>query len=403
VGASQTHFKGSTMFMLAILEAGYEGKVFPVNPKANEIAGLKAFPTVSAIPDDVDYVIIGVPRQFVLGAIEDCVRKRVKAVHIFSAGFSEIGDKDWTLVEKEIAEKAQQGGVRIIGPNCIGISSPWAKIPLGPGEWTLPEAGSIGVVCQSGGILRKWVEIGWARKIKFSKMVSFGNACDLDGLDFIDYMAMDSRTSTIGAYLEGVKDGRRLLEIGQKIKGIKPMVIWKGGRTEAGSKVARSHTASLAAFDGIWSSVLAQIGAIRVEGLEEMTDLLLAFQELPAIRRPNIAILTGLADGGGGDSVASVDVCSGLGLKVPSLLPETVKNLQSIKGIVSNILDNPVDLNLGPASISVVKTALDLVCEDSNVDLVIILMHVVSVLTYRSKEEALAMNDVFIQKAREKK
>jgi len=400
VGTSRDERRGGTQFMKALLKAGYGGNIYPINPNADEIGGLKAFPSISSIPDEVDYVIVAVPKHLVLGVLDDCITKRVKTVHIFTAGFREIGEDEWALVEKEITKKAHQGGFRIIGPNCIGICSPWINIPLGPGDWTLPEAGSVGIVCQSGGLAREILETGIARKIKFSNMVSFGNACDLESIDFLEYLAVDPKTKVIGAYLENVNDGERFLKIAQEITATKPFVVWKGGRTQAGARVAASHTGALAASDIIWNSVLRQVNAVKVEDIDEMSDYILAFQDLPELLRGDIALITGLADGGGGDSVVSTDICTALGLQIPALLDKTVEGLKSIEGIVTNILSNPVDLNLGAADKEVVWKAMDLITNDPNVAIIIVQEHMASVLTYRTREAAQEMNEIFLEFAR---
>jgi acetyltransferase len=231
-------------------------------------------------------------------------------------------------------------------------------------------------------------------------MVSFGNACDLESIDFLEYLAVDPKTKVIGAYLENVNDGERFLKIAQEITATKPFVVWKGGRTQAGARVAASHTGALAASDIIWNSVLRQVNAVKVEDIDEMSDYILAFQDLPELLRGDIALITGLADGGGGDSVVSTDICTALGLQIPALLDKTVEGLKSIEGIVTNILSNPVDLNLGAADKEVVWKAMDLITNDPNVAIIIVQEHMASVLTYRTREAAQEMNEIFLEFAR---
>ncbi|TEU16933.1 MAG: acyl-CoA synthetase, partial [Dehalococcoidia bacterium] len=295
IGASVTAIKAGSVWVWSLKSAGFPGPIYPVGSKSGRIADLEIFPNLRLVPGEVDYVIVAIPRQSVLELLDDCVAKNVKAVQFFTAGFSEMDAQQGHKLEEQMLEKARQGNVRIIGPNCIGVYCPEHKIPFLMG--TLGESGSVGFVSQSGGIATKLVTTGIARHINYSKGVSFGNGIDLDASDFLQYLAADPKTKAIGAYLEGTRDGARLFNTMKEVAKVKPLVVWKGGRTEAGAQAAMSHTGSLASSAAIWSAMLKQAGAIEVHSLEELTDTLLIFQQLRHWQGTSAAIIGGLADG----------------------------------------------------------------------------------------------------------
>jgi len=233
------------------------------------------------------------------------------------------------------------------------------------------ETGPVGFISQSGGIAGKLIEIGIARHINYSKGVSFGNGIDLDASDFLQYMAADLKTKVIGAYLEGTRKGARLFNTIKEVAKVKPLVVWKGGRTEVGAQAAMSHTGSLASSAAIWSAMLRQAGAIEVPNLEELTDTLLIFQHLNCWQGTSIAIIGGLADGGGGISVSASDACLESGLRVPLLSPETNQELGKLLGEVGSILRNPVDVSQARGMANLFH-AIDLVARDTVIDIVLI-------------------------------
>jgi len=276
VGASAGSKKAGSLWVHTLVSAGFPGPVYPVGSKGGRIRELEIFPNLRVIPGEVDYVIVAIPRQSVLELLDDCAVKSVKAVQFFTAGFSEMDVQQGYNLEQQMLEKARQGGVRIIGPNCIGVYCPEWRIPFLLGR--LGGSGCVGFVSQSGGVAGKLATTGIARRINYSKGISFGNGIDLDASDFLQYLAADPKTDVIGAYLEGTRDGIRLFNTIKEVAPVKPLVVWKGGRTEAGAQAAMSHTGSLASSGAIWSAMLRQAGAIEVHGLEELTDTLLIFQ-----------------------------------------------------------------------------------------------------------------------------
>jgi acyl-CoA synthetase (NDP forming) len=294
-------------------------------------------------------------------------------------------------------EKARQGNFRIIGPNCIGVYCPEHKIPFFLGH--CGESGPLGLVSQSGGIATKLVTSRMARHINnYSKGVSFGNDIDLDASDFLQYLAADPKTKIIGAYLEGTRDGAYFFNTMKEVAKVKPLVVWKGGRTEAGTRAAMSHTGSLASSATIWSVMLKQAGAIEVRNLEELTDTLLIFQQLGHWQGTRAAVVGGLADGGGGNSVAAGDACSENGLEVPSLSAETKQRLSDLVGEVGSILCNPVDLSTAQfRGLPTLFRVIDLVARDTTTDVVLIQEDVEILLPIYSLKGLEEITEFFIE------
>ena len=399
VGVSATSIKAGSLWVSDLRSAGFPGRIYPVGSSGGHIGDLEIFPSLRLVPGEVDYVIVAVPRQSALEVLDDCAAKHVKAVHFFTAGFSEMDAQQGRKLEEQMLEKARQGNVRIIGPNCIGVYCPEHKIPFVMG--ILGESGSVGFVSQSGGIAAKLVTIGMARHINYSKGVSFGNGIDLDASDFLQYLAADPKTRVIGAYLEGTRDGTRLFKTMRRVAEVKPLVVWKGGRTEAGAQAALSHTGSLASSATVWSAMLKQAGAIEVHSLEELTDSLLIFQLLGQGQGIRAAIVGGLADGGGGNSVAAGDACMGNGLKVPPLSSETKQKLSELLGEAGGILRNPVDVSQAQfRGLPTLFQALDLIVRDSVSDVVLIQEDTEILLPVYSQKGLEEINDFIIQLGR---
>jgi acetyltransferase len=265
----------------------------------------------------------------------------------------------------------------------------------------LGEEGSVGFISQSGGIAAKLVTIGMTRHINYSKGVSFGNGIDLDANDFLQYLAADPKTNVIGAYLEGTRDGTRLLTTMKEVARIKPLVVWKGGRTEAGAQAAMSHTGSLASSAAVWSAMLRQAGAIEARSLEELTDTLLIFQQFGHAQGTRAAIIGGLADGGGGNSVAAGDACMEQGLRIPPLSSETKQKLSELLGKAGSILCNPVDVSQAQfRGIPTLLQAIELIVRDAISDVVLIQEDVEILLPIYSRKGLEQINDFVIELGR---
>ncbi len=394
VGATADARKSGSKWILGLRTAGYSGALYPVSTHGGTIAGLDIFRSLESIPGDVEHVIASVPAASALQLLDECIRKHARVVMFFTAGFAETGSPQGAALEKAMLEKAQAAGLRIIGPNCIGSYCPAERIPLGPaapGRLGIP--GQTGFISQSGGIAAKLVENGIARRIGFSKGVSVGNSIDLDAADFLEYFAGDTSTNAVGLYLEGTRDGRRLFGALRDVCRVKPVVVWKGGRTAAGAAAARSHTGSMASSAPIWSAALHQAGAIEVRSLEEMGDCLLLLQMLGAVRIQNVAVVGGLADGGGGISVSGSDACNDNDLTLPRLSDTTRQMLQQLIGDVGSILRNPIDVSpaqfRGPDALFL---ALEAIARETGIDLILLQEDVDIMLSFLGQPETREIN-----------
>ena len=322
-------------YLTPILKFGFDGKIYLVNPKGGNIMGFKVYPDIKDIPGPVDYAIVGIPARLCPDLLRDCIVKGVKTVSFWTAGFSEIGE---TALEAEIIEIARRGGIRVLGPNCTGIYyCPKAKLSCF--EDFPKESGTVGFFCQSGGNCIQLVNVASNRGARFSKVVGYGNACDLNESDFLDYFAQDTDTKIITGYIEGIKDGQRFIKTLAKAAQVKPVILVKAGHTEAGARGAASHTGSMAGSESAWDAIFKQLGVIRVYSLEELGDMIVTFlfMSRPQGRK---AVIIGL---GGGNSVLNADQCENNGLIAPSLPPEIRDKLREFTPDAGNILRNPID------------------------------------------------------------
>jgi len=364
VGASSS--AQATGWIARLLTFGYSGDLYPVNPKASEINGLKAYPTVRDIPGPVDYAIFNVRARFVPQAMEDCAAKGVKAAHVFSAGFSEVDKVEAKEMEARVGDIARRGGVRIIGPNCMGIYCPASGLTFSPDF--AKEPGNVSFVSQTGAGANRFVSLANERGIRFSKVVSYGNAIDLDAPEFLEYLADDAETEIIACYIEGVRDGQRLLQAVRKCLVNKPMVILKAGLTESGAGAAASHTASLAGSESVWDAFFKQTGIISVNALEEMADVVLALLRMPYPKGRKV----GVVGRGGGLGVIATDACERAGLKVPAFLPETRNKLEEIIPEAGAGARNPVETERGMVGVAdFYSQGLTIVDADPEIDFII--------------------------------
>jgi acyl-CoA synthetase (NDP forming) len=371
IGATEKP-KAGRRFLETMINCEYDGTLYPVNPDYDQVLGLKCYPNLESIPKAVDYVIISIPNNLVLDALDDCARNKAKIVHVFSAGFAEAGTDEGRQLEIKLKAKAKRGGFRIIGPNCMGLYNAANKGgPYGIGEVALREAGPVGLVSQSGGHAAALIDELLARGIRFTQVVSFGNGCDLKAIDFIEYFAADPKTDIIGAYLEGIEDGLRFMKLAQEINKTKPLLVWKGGKTGAGAEAAASHTGSLAGSYDLWTAAIKQIGAIKVENLEEMADTIIGLHHLHGFTGNRVAIIGGVYRGGGGFSVSASDACVSAGLDVPEITQKIRDKIIQYTAPAGAILRNPIDIGpRGPEGR--LPKIINAVCDDPNIDLVIV-------------------------------
>jgi len=336
-GISSNSFGPGAMLMGSVIASGFQGDVYAVHPRGGEVMGRTCYATLMDIPGPVDHVVVIIPARYTPQFVDDCVAKGVKTVAFFTAGFSETGEEEGKRLEREIIQKARSGGVRLIGPNCMGIYCPSSGLSINPGMPT--ESGPLGFICQSGGNTLHGVSQGAARGVYFSKAVSYGNACDINEVDLLNYFAEDPDTKIITAYIEGSKQGQSFSTALRNAAQSKPVIVLKGGRTEAGAATAASHTGSLACSLRVWSALLRQSGVIEVNTLEEMIDATLPFLCENPPKGPHAGVI-GI---GGGASVIAADECIQGGLSVPRFPKERREMLKECNTDAGNIFNNPID------------------------------------------------------------
>jgi acyl-CoA synthetase (NDP forming) len=400
VGASKDSRKMSSLWAKALIDSDFAGPVYPVNPSLDELFGAKVWPSLTAIPGPVDLVICCIPRTSVLDLLDDCAAKRVVAIHFFTAGFRETGEAHWIHVEEEMARRAQNGGFRIIGPNCIGVSCPEHRLPYGASS-TVGKPGPVGFISQSGGHAGKLAEIGATRGIAFSKIASIGNCCDLGSADFLEYMAMDPKTNIVGLYLEGPRDSQRLFQVMRAASEGKPVVVWKGGATEAGAKAASSHTGAMKSSAAVWTAALKQAGAIQVRGVDEMADTLLLFQTVGPVEKAQLGIICGLTGDGKSEALLAADACAGFGIDILSFTETTRWESLGLPGRAGTALINPSDLSQVSGILQGFEQTIELVAADQRVDIIVVYENADTLVSLMTKEVADLINGMIV-KAREK-
>ncbi|MBF8264667.1 MAG: CoA binding protein [Dehalococcoidia bacterium] len=374
IGASANGENIGANYFRALVRAGFTGKLYPVSQGGGHLLGYQVYRDLRALPEGPDYCIVAVPASSVPDVIDSCVERKVKVVQIYTAGFAEMGT-DGAHLQSEVVRRAREGDVRIIGPNCMGICSPGARIPFGTMD-KIAETGPVAFLSQSGGLTGDMILLGLERGIRFSKVVSFGNGCDLDIHQFLDFLSGDNETGIIGAYVEDVRDGRRLMQQLRALRGKKPVVLCKGGMTEPGTRATMSHTGSLTLSPQRWSGALAQAGAISVDSLEALADMVLIFQQLPYHFGRRVALVSGLSGGGGGIGVIASDTCSRAGLVVPQFSLETQDKLQRLLPQVGVIVQNPLDLGGKSSNAELLESCLHICAGEPQVDILMVDLHV---------------------------
>jgi acyl-CoA synthetase (NDP forming) len=363
VGATRPPANGFSGMFGCMRNFGYQGRLYPVNPKLKEIDGIKAYPNLTALPEVVDLVIISIPAPLVTDVLKECSATGNKNIHIFSSGFQETGEEEGLRLLREIEVIANEGSLRVIGPNCMGFYVPRNRMLTWESAST--ESGSVSLISQSGGNAQEFSNYLTDRyKVFFSKSISYGNALTLDSVDFLDYLARDEETKIIAMYLEGVKNGQLLLDYVKKINRIKPVIIYKGGLTEAGARAASSHTGSLAGGQKIWQAFFRQTGATEVDSIEEMADVTQAFHRLGKIRGKRIAVL----GFGGGNGVAVADNCAKVDLDLPVLSGTLLKKLRKLVPPAGAMISNPIDAAIAFVSLPIMGEVLDLVAKSDEID-----------------------------------
>jgi len=358
-------------YLMSLLKFGFKGEIYPVHPAGGEIHALKVYKNVAEIPGEVDYAVSAIAARHTPQFVRNCAAKGVKAVHLFTSGFSEIEDAGGKRLEEEVLQIARESGVRLIGPNCMGIYCPSAGMSFA-GDYTdqsgFPSrSGPLGLISQSGGNCIYSIREASERGLFFSKAISYGNAADLNECDFLEYLTTDPDTKIIGLYIEGVKDGPRFKQALRRAIKAKPVIIYKAGNTETGARACASHTSAIAGSAATWKAFLRQIGVIQVDSMSELLDISITLAFMPVPRGKNVVV----AGSGGGVGVQAADNITDEGLSLPQLPAELRRTLHDIYGTeAGSIFRNPVDIPPLRSKDQYLKAAQS-IAESKDVDIII--------------------------------
>jgi acetyltransferase len=366
IGASRDPEKLGYAVLLNLKEAGFPGRIYPINPKADEILDLQAYPSVLDVPDPIDLAVIVIPYRFVPSVLEQCGEKGVKAVVVITAGFREAG-REGLEREMELVDIARRCDLRLIGPNCLGVIDTATPLnaSFAPGT---PPSGPIAFMSQSGALGTAVLDVAMAGRIGFSKFVSLGNKADVSEIDLLEAMADDTESKVILIYVEGVPDGQKFIRVARSVSRKKPVIAIKSGVTASGSRAVSSHTGSLAGSEAAYKAAFRQAGVIRAASMEALFDYALALAYQPLMKGDRIGIVTNA----GGPGILATDALEHAGLEIPRLDGETVVALEDyLPGAASAA--NPVDV-LGDALADRYEHAIELVLNDPNVDGVMVIV-----------------------------
>ena len=360
IGASEDRRKVGHVIFRNLIEQGFKGKVYPVNVKRKEILGRKCYSSVKDIPDKIDLAIIAIPAKGVLPVIKDCADQGVKGVVVITAGFREIGGEGIQL-EKEITKIVKEAKMKMVGPNCLGVINTFNNMnaTFAP---NLPPSGRVSFFSQSGALGVALIDWAIENDFGFNKFVSLGNKADLNETDFLEYFGNDPDTDVILGYIEDIKDGKRFLEIAQKVAKIKPVIIIKSGSTEAGARAASSHTGALAGSDRALTEAFKKAGIIRVNGIKELFEMAEIFKVKKLPKGNRLLVITNA----GGPGIIAADTADRLGIRLDPM------SKSSIEAIVDKLpptasLYNPIDV-IGDATSERYKVVLEQAIKDEVVD-----------------------------------
>jgi len=363
IGASRSEEKLGYS-ILENLKVTFPGKIYPINPNAVEISGLTAFPSVLEVEEPIDLAVIVIPADLVKSAVEDCIKKKIKAAVIISSGFSEIGNKE---AEEEL-KKISKGKIKLIGPNCVGIYKKDLDMLFFPRKrLKRPIEGSIAFVTQSGAFGTALLDMIANEGVGISKFISIGNKVDVDEIELLNYLENDLETRCIAMYLESTEKGLELIKTAKKIVKKKPIVIYKAGKTEKGSEAVASHTGKLTKEPEVYSAAFKQAGIIEANSTEEIFDYAKSLANQPILDSTNIGIITD----GGGFGVIAADEITKAGLEIPEYSKDTLRALRSVLPSYG-IAKNPVDLT-GDANAERYEKALNAVFKDRVIDGVVVI------------------------------
>lgn len=350
----------------------FQGKVYSVNLDPNEAIGIetlgiKNYPSILDIPESIDYAFVSIPREVIPTFLKDCAKKKVGGVALFTSGYGEAGTTEGRRFQEDLIKLVPELGVNLIGPNCVGVFNPRIGLRNGP-ELYHAEGGPVGFISQSGRNLLDFAGLAYQHGIRISKGISYGNAYFYDSPDFLEYLVHDEETRIIGIYIEGIKDGRRLFNLLRETTSKKPILIWKGGQTEAGARATSSHTGSLAESSKVWQTVIRQTGAIEADGIEELVDITKLLLFLPTVRGTRIGVISM----NGGQCVAMADIFTKAGLEVPLLSEKTYRKLSEGFKAVGASYKNPIDMGLPWYLFQALKPTLELLGRETHIDAIVI-------------------------------
>jgi len=351
--------------LLACKAMGYEGQIFPVNPKGGTFAGLTIYRRVEDIPAEVDFAVISVAARAVPEALRACREKGAAGAEIISSGFGELGTAEGTALEREVKDIAAEMGIRVIGPNCFGIYCPKSGLTFMPGPDLSRESGPIAFLSQSGGMSIDFANTGKWMGLRFSKVVSFGNGADLRETELLRYFGDDPETRVIAMYIEGIEDGESFFRTIKDVSAKKPVVVYKGGLSAAGQRAVVSHTASMGGSQVIWPAVLRQVRAVQVENMLEMAQASLAFALLPERVFRNISVV----GGGGALGVAACDAAEIHGMVLPQLPANRKALIESFLPRPGSSGANPIDVANPYVPPKALKEVLLRAAEDERIEL----------------------------------
>ncbi|WP_027363577.1 acetate--CoA ligase alpha subunit [Desulfotruncus alcoholivorax] len=366
-GASQKPGKIGNAILKNIINSGYKGAIYPVNPKAQEIEGLPCYPDIGAIQDPPELVVVAVPAAKTLDLAKTCGEKGVKHLVVITAGFKEVG-RDGLELEKKLVEVCNSYQMNMLGPNCVGMMNTHASLNASFSATYPARPGDITFISQSGAMLVAILDWSSLTGLNFSKVVSLGNKAQLNEADFIDAAANDPTTKVILCYIEDVANGDYFLEVAEQATRKKPVIILKSGTSQAGAMAASSHTGALAGSDLAYETAFSQCGVIRAHSMPELFDLAVAFSEQPVPPNRNVAVVTNA----GGPGIVATDTVEASGMAMARFTKDTIDALRQSLPAESNIY-NPVDV-LGDAGADRYHTALEKVLADPNVGSAVVLV-----------------------------
>jgi len=366
IGASREEKKVGHKIFRNLVDSGFQGELYPINPHAEEILGFKCYRSVLDVPSQIDLSVIAVPARIVPLVAEECGKKGVKGIIVISAGFSETG-REGTHLERRLLSICRKYGIRMQGPNCLGIINTASRMNASFAAAN-PPVGSIAFISQSGALGSTILNWALRNEVGFSSFISLGNEADLSAADFLEALGEDEQTRVIGIYIEGVKDGDHFIKVAQKVTKRKPVVALKAGTTDVGKRAVSSHTGSLAGSDVAFSAAFKKTGILRVDTLEDLFSLVLAFEDQPIPKGKNVLIVTN----GGGPGILAADACEKRGLDLPLLEHSIREKLRKSLPPHASV-NNPVDV-LGDADENRYRIALNAGLESSRMNGIIVIL-----------------------------